>query len=111
MKQYPVDILINNGVVLYRLKETIEVFGVTIPKDFVSDGATVPRFLWSLFPPVDDYFGASLLHDYLLHIGTDWKDAEQKFKKALEHDGISKTKIWLMVNAVRLNGLIKGKRK
>lgn len=37
----------------------------TIPRGFVSDGASVPPGLWSLFPPLDRYAPAALVHDRL----------------------------------------------
>ena len=38
---------------------------ITIPKGFVWDLSSVPRFLWSLLPPDGDFEIASLIHDYL----------------------------------------------
>lgn len=38
---------------------------LTIPAGFQSDGASVPRFLWSLYPPFGElYEPATWLHDY-----------------------------------------------
>lgn len=42
---------------------------VTIPKDFLTDGASVPRFLWSLIPPWGTYGQAAIVHDYLCDHG------------------------------------------
>jgi len=37
-----------------------------VPVGFYSDGASVPRFLWSLYPPFGDaYEPAAWLHDFL----------------------------------------------
>ena len=38
---------------------------VIIPKGFVWDLSSAPRFLWGLFPPDGDFEFASLIHDYL----------------------------------------------
>lgn len=38
---------------------------VTVPKGFLTDGATVPRFLWGIFPPWGVYGQAAVTHDYL----------------------------------------------
>jgi len=38
---------------------------ITVPAGFVSDGASVPRIFWGLFPPFGEYFQAALIHDYL----------------------------------------------
>jgi hypothetical protein len=110
MKVFPVDVQIDGDTVTYKLNKDITICGVLIPKGFVTDGASVPRMFWGFFPPVLDYFGASILHDYLLSISVDWKEAENAFKKALEADGVGAVRLWIMLNAVRLNGFIKGKR-
>jgi len=38
---------------------------ITVPKFFTTDFASVPRILWSIFPPVGNYSSAALIHDYL----------------------------------------------
>ncbi|BDD79455.1 hypothetical protein [Burkholderia phage FLC8] len=38
---------------------------VTVPKGFITDGATVPRLLWGIFPPWGVYGQAAVTHDYL----------------------------------------------
>ena len=41
---------------------------IDIPKNFLFDGSSSPRFLWWLFPSYGDFFFAALIHDYLYHI-------------------------------------------
>lgn len=38
---------------------------VTIPKGYLTDGASVPRLFWSLLPPWGKYGQAVVVHDYL----------------------------------------------
>jgi hypothetical protein len=38
---------------------------VTVPKGFITDGASVPRIFWSIFPPWGVYGQAAIVHDYL----------------------------------------------
>lgn len=38
---------------------------ITIPKGFVTDFASVPKFLWGVFPPIGDHNLADTVHDYL----------------------------------------------
>lgn len=38
---------------------------ITIPKDFIWDGSSTPRFLWWLLGTDGDFEIASLIHDYL----------------------------------------------
>lgn len=37
---------------------------ITVPIKFQTDGASVPRALWWLFPPMGKYGKAAVLHDY-----------------------------------------------
>ena len=41
-------------------------FIVTVPKDYISDGATVPAPFKLLLPPWGEYGQAAVVHDYLL---------------------------------------------
>lgn len=38
---------------------------VLIPKAFLTDGASVPRAFWSIFPPWGIYGQAAIVHDFL----------------------------------------------
>lgn len=38
---------------------------ITVPKGFFTDGASVPRFAWVIFPPWGIYGQAAIVHDYL----------------------------------------------
>lgn len=38
---------------------------VDVETGFLTDGATIPRFLWWLLPPIDEYSQATTLHDKL----------------------------------------------
>ena len=48
----------------YRIG-TEEGKGVTIPKGFETDFASVPRMFWLIFPPDGKYTQAAVLHDYM----------------------------------------------
>ena len=39
--------------------------GITVPAGFVTDYATIPEWLWSLYSPHDQYSRAAIVHDYL----------------------------------------------
>lgn len=41
---------------------------ITIPKGFVFNGSSSPRFLWWIFPSYGNFFFAALIHDYLYEI-------------------------------------------
>ncbi|ATG89879.1 DUF1353 domain-containing protein [Methylomonas koyamae] len=38
---------------------------IVVPRGFVTDLASTPRSLWSLYPPFGKYLSAAILHDYL----------------------------------------------
>lgn len=38
---------------------------VTVPKGFITDGASVPRLFWALIPPWGVYGQAAVVHDWL----------------------------------------------
>lgn len=38
---------------------------VTIPEGYLTDGASVPRYLWWLIPPWGSYGQAAIVHDFL----------------------------------------------
>lgn len=38
---------------------------IVVPRGFVTDLASTPREVWSIYPPFGKYLSASILHDYL----------------------------------------------
>ena len=85
----------------YKLLEPVHIAGHVVPPGFVTDGASVPRLLWWLFPPTGRYFKAAAVHDWLLDGGYHWREANKKFREALEEQGVSKWVIFLMFWAVQ----------
>lgn len=39
---------------------------IVVPKDFVTDGASIPKFLQAIYKPEGLYFRAAIIHDYLV---------------------------------------------
>ncbi|QJT70956.1 hypothetical protein GR7B_00158 [Vibrio phage vB_VcorM_GR7B] len=95
------------GTMHYQLLHDLNHCGHTIPKGYVTDGATVPRPLWSIFPPVGLYFEASTLHDWLLDNDYGWSYANMKFKESLEQLNIKPWRIFLLHTSVCLYGKMK----
>ena len=82
---------------------------LTIPRGFISDGASIPRFLWSLIgsPFHPTFMPAALCHDYLLSIMVDrtHKPAiDREFRRLLLANGVRKGRANLMYRAVRIFG-------
>ena len=62
---------------------------ITIPKSFLTDGATVPRIFWCLIPPYHRYLPAAIIHDYQCDLGVDRHFALKLFRTNLLRLGIS----------------------
>lgn len=94
--------------VKYRLLEEIELLGYKVPAGFVSDGATTPRFMWAWIPPVDKYFPAAVVHDYLLETtNIRRKDIDKIFYQCLKALNISFLVRYAMYIGVRINSILK----
>ena len=73
-------ILVNDWVVL------IGGMPILIPAGFVSDGASVPRFLWAIIPPYGRYTKAAIVHDFLYKTGLFTKaQADWIFLDMMDH--------------------------
>lgn len=47
---------------------------ITIEQGFITDGASIPKWLWWLFKPVDEAWIGDIIHDYL------WINKEQELR-------------------------------
>jgi len=78
---------------------------ICVPKGFMTDFATIPRFLWSIFPAWDKYGKAAVLHDYLY----DYKVFDRKTCDHIFYEAMTVLRVpwWrrrLMYLAVRVFG-------
>ena len=88
--------------------QDMRLLGITVPAGFKTDGASVPRLLWWLFPPTGRYMAAAIVHDYLLQAHYPARrEADRVFLQAMEALGVIFWRRWLMFGAVRCFGLIK----
>lgn len=79
---------------------------IVVPANFQFDGASSPRLLWPLFPPItNNELPAVILHDYLYEnrIGSR-SYADKLFLRLLVHAGVSRFRAKLMFLAVRVFG-------
>ena len=75
---------------------------LVIPKEYITDGASVPQFLWSIFPPNrTDYLPCAIIHDWLCDLRK-FREADKCFNKCLEHFGVSKFTRFLLVKSVEI---------
>lgn len=101
---------------------------VYVPSKFITDGASVPRLLWSWIPPLGNYGQAAVLHDYARSYGfysidddnninssvlslqvLTTKQADDLFLEAMEVLKVPKLKRTVMYLAVRAYAILTGK--
>ncbi|HYG61757.1 MAG TPA: DUF1353 domain-containing protein [Thermoanaerobaculia bacterium] len=74
---------------------------ITVPKGFVTDLASIPRFFWATFPKTGQYMSAAILHDYLY-----WdqrctrEQADRIFDIEMKSYGVNDTARTLIFSAV-----------
>jgi hypothetical protein len=78
---------------------------IVVPAGFITDYASIPQFLWSLFPNVGKYTSAAVIHDFLYysHERTR-KEADDIFKEGMIVLGVEEWKANLFYSAVRTFG-------
>lgn len=79
----------------------------TIPKDFITDLASVPRFMWSLYPPFGLHTGPAVAHDYLYRtpqMRIAREEADKVFLDLMRLAGVGSRQATIMYDAVRLFG-------
>ena len=92
---------------MFRLLEDYVIRGYIIPKGFVTDFATLPRWSLSVMgrPTRGQYQRASLLHDYLIKYNVLSRgEADKIFHEILLEDGTNKFKAKVMFLSVSLFG-------
>lgn len=89
---------------------------ITVPKNFISNGANIPRPFWSFFAPHSpEYISAAIMHDYLClqaHKHNSYEEskrADKVFALLLKKLGVAKYKISLFYSFVRLHHFLKYK--
>lgn len=99
-----------------------------VPMGFVTDFASVPRFLHWLVSPYGAYTRAAVLHDWLLVSLAKWsqgemtsdgisgtppansRDCDGIFRRVMQDLGVSWPKRWIMWSAVRAAALFNSRR-
>jgi len=78
---------------------------ILVPVGFASDGASVPRFLWSIFPPFGRYLEAAIVHDWFcVKHCVDSITAAKVFREAMAVCGVPAHRRNKMYWAVRMFG-------
>lgn len=74
--------------------EDTDLFGVMIPKDFKTDGVTIPRLFWFILSPFTLGLYAAIVHDFQLSDGDKYnakrrKQIDKQFYYNLRDSGIN----------------------
>lgn len=79
---------------------------VAVPKGFITDFASVPRLLWSVFPPMGRYSRAAVIHDWLYSNSKTCSRflADAIFRDAMKDLGVPMWRRVVMYYAVRICG-------
>lgn len=82
---------------------------IVVPRGFETDGASVPRIMWRLFPPFDgDYDAAAVLHDYVyrnsLKLGFTREQADTLLRDGMVATHTARWKRCAIYYGVRLGG-------
>ena len=86
----------------FKLVAPVRFRDVEVPKGYTTDGASVPRIFWWLFPPNrTDYLPCAIVHDYLCDLGR-YKEADEKFRECLKELGVGKFTRRVLYYAVRV---------
>lgn len=92
-----------------------EVWSVTVPREFMTDGPSVPKPLSSFFPTRGASFHASIFHDYVYSqgkksweaMGFNRRDSDRLFWDVARHLGVGKVAAFWGWLGVRLGGWTK----
>jgi hypothetical protein len=88
-----------------------------VPRGFVSDFATIPKFLWWLFGPTGAYTAAAILHDWLCTMlatrvpPASARDTDGIFRRRCKELGVDFVSRWLLWTGVRWGALFNAKRR
>ncbi len=105
----PVTQIQRPGVIM--LTEDYRQHGICVPKGYLYDGASIPRFAWSIIglSPFGEIIGAATLHDWS-YVNGGWvserlwmskADTDLLFKAMMLEAGIPTRKAWLAYKAVK----------
>ena len=86
---------------------TVDVCGerIVVPEHFVTDLASVPQWLWWIFPPFGRYLRAALVHDYVYERRMFSKSVcDRMFLTLMVSDGVPAWKAVLFYRMVVLFG-------
>lgn len=100
---------------LWRLEGPLTYQAITVRPGFVTDGASVPRWLWMALPAWGDYSRAAVVHDHLCALLADGRPhpaaptrraADAVFYAAMRESGVGLITRWVLWGGVRIGAVI-----
>jgi len=86
----------------FKLLEPVKYKDIIVPSGYRTDGASVPRAFWFIFPPNrTDYLPCAIIHDYLCDL-EEYNKADTYFCDCLKELQVDKFSRKLMYNAVKI---------
>ena len=90
-----------------KIVDGLECQGVVVPVGYVTDGASIPRFAWSVIghPFEGRFVRPAMIHDIRCEfkVGT-WQDTHSQFLETLKAEGVGRVRREAMYRAVWLFG-------
>jgi hypothetical protein len=82
-------------------------YEIIVPIGFITDGASIPFFARKYFSPTGRYFGAAIVHDYIILSEDDWDEANYQFDEEIKTLGVGKIRHWFLMTSVNIWGWFK----
>jgi len=80
---------------------------IIVPVGFITDGASIPFFARKYFSPTGKYFGAAIVHDYVILSEQDWDEANYQFDEEIKTLGVGPIRHAVLLTAVKIWGWFK----
>lgn len=85
---------------------------IIVPRNFVTDLASIPRLLYALFPVNGRHRAAAILHDWLYERQpVDRAQCDHIFLEAMEDSKVRWSQRWAMYLGVRIGGWVAWKAR
>jgi len=85
---------------------------IKVPTGTKTDFASIPRFLWTFFPPIGKYTQSAVLHDFLVvENKRSWKECADIFLEAMKVQEVGEWRRNTMYFFVRAYGYVRKNEK
>lgn len=116
-KAFDVDLFYSEEPMWFEIADSKDRIYIYVPRGFLTDGASIPKYLQKLFPVWDNYYQAAVFHDYLCEylvkyvndvpVKISRSEADQLFNDVMKFQGINAVKRKLVIAGVVTYGHVK----